>query len=59
MHEMESRLPALTAGVKLKQPALGSFVADIGALYLVMADSWQENWRANSLWQNLGALPSL
>lgn len=53
MHELRSRMPALTAGVKLIGPALDSLVADIGALYLVLPDGWLKDWQARLPWHNL------
>lgn len=53
MEELCSRMPALTDGVRLIQPALDSHVADIGALYLAMPDEWLPDWRSQSLWQRV------
>ncbi len=53
MDELRSRLPALTAGVKLVRPGLSAFVADIGALYLVMPEDWPGEWRARAPWHKL------
>lgn len=53
MPEIESRLPALTKGVELLPAALGTLVADIGALSLVLPTEWIEGWRATSPWQRL------
>jgi len=50
MHEIESRLPALTTGVALLHPGLDAYVADIGALYLVMTEDWVEAWRGQQSW---------
>lgn len=52
-HEIETRLPALTAEVTLKPAALGSLVADIGALCLVLPAEWRETWCQRQPWQAL------
>ncbi len=51
--ELETRLPALTAGVEIKPAALGSLVADIGAFCLVLPSDWRQAWRQSRPWQNL------
>ncbi len=51
--EIESRLPALTQGVQLRRAALGTLVADIGALSLVMPPEWIGTWRQTEPWQQL------
>jgi len=51
MQELETRLPALTAGVTLVRPQLDSYVADIGALHLAMPPEWEDDWRAAQLWR--------
>lgn len=51
--ELCSHLPALTSGVSLHAPRLDSLVADVGALYQVMPEDWQEDWRARKPWQQL------
>lgn len=56
--EIESRLPALTAGVLLVHPLLDSYVADVGALYLVMPDGWIDTWREQESWRQLDHLQS-
>ncbi|MDO9422436.1 MAG: ROK family protein [Herminiimonas sp.] len=56
MKELCSRMPALTTGVRLSRPALDAYVADIGALYLVMPDEWTEDWRQRQPWQGLPTL---
>jgi glucokinase len=56
MHEIETRLPALTAGVSLVHPTLDSYVADVGAMYLVMSDQWIDAWREQELWRQLDQL---
>lgn len=53
--EIESRLPALTAGVTIKPAALGSFVADIGALCLVLPEDWRQAWSQSLPWQALAS----
>lgn len=53
--EIETRLPALTAGVAIVPAALGTLVADIGALTLVISDDWIARWRSSAPWQKLGA----
>ena len=49
--EIVSRLPALTEGVEIVPAALGSLVADIGALSLVMPDDWIAEWRRTEPWK--------
>lgn len=53
MHELNTRLPALTTGVFLVDPLLDAHVADIGALHLVMPEDWKKSWHARELWRNL------
>lgn len=53
MEELCSRIPALTAGIKLFRPGLGAYVADIGALNLAMPCDWQDNWRQRKTWDRL------
>jgi glucokinase len=48
LHEITSRLPALTNGVKIINPGLQSHVVDGGALYLAMPEEWIAEWRANN-----------
>jgi glucokinase len=50
--EVVSRLPALTEGVEIVPAALGSLVADIGALSLVMPEDWIAEWRRTEPWKN-------
>ncbi len=52
--EIEARLPALTSGVSVLPAALGGFVADIGAMTLVIPEAWIVDWRRTSPWQRLG-----
>jgi glucokinase len=49
--EVVSRLPALTEGVEIVPAALGSLVADIGALSLVMPEDWIAEWRRTEPWK--------
>jgi glucokinase len=51
--EIESRLPALTQEVSVVSAALGSLVADIGALSLVMPPEWVAPWRQTRPWETL------
>ncbi|HEY8609558.1 MAG TPA: ROK family protein [Noviherbaspirillum sp.] len=53
MRELESHLPALTAGVRIVPAALGSLVADIGAFTLVLPDAWVARWRKDKPWRAL------
>ncbi|WP_243656594.1 ROK family protein [Paucimonas lemoignei] len=53
--EIESRLPAVTSGVTIKTAALGSFVADIGALCLVLPPEWRHAWHQSRPWQALAS----
>lgn len=55
-HEIESRLPALTRGVSIVSAGLGSFVADVGALSLVIPAEWIPLWRKSEPWRALAAL---
>ncbi|HEY0846957.1 MAG TPA: ROK family protein [Noviherbaspirillum sp.] len=55
MPELSSRFPALTAGVEVRPAALGTVVADIGALSLVIPGEWIEGWRAASAWGRLAS----
>lgn len=54
LQEIESRLPALSEGVKVMPAALGTLVADIGALSLVIPPEWVFEWRKTAPWQALG-----
>lgn len=54
--EIESRLPALTRGVSIMPAALGSLVADVGALSLVMPPEWISIWSETKPWNRLGEL---
>jgi len=56
VREMETRLPALTAGVALRRPKLDAYVADIGALYTVMPAEWVDNWRNQQPWRRFEAM---
>ena len=49
--EIVSRFPALTEGVELLPAALGSMVADIGALCLMMPEDWIAEWRRGESWK--------
>lgn len=51
--ELDSRFPALTGGVDIRPAALGSLVADVGALCLVMPVPWAPDWRARRPWEVL------
>jgi glucokinase len=51
--EIHSRFPALTNGVVLQSADLGELVADIGALSLVMPESWKADWNARQPWHAL------
>ena len=51
--EISSRLPALSSGVQVFDAGLGPLVADIGALSLVMPQSWQAQWRVTHPWLGL------
>ena len=48
--EIHSRFPAMTEGVVLQSAALGELVADLGALSLVMPESWKADWNARQPW---------
>jgi glucokinase len=52
-YEIDSRLPALTAGVKVLPAQLGSLVADVGAFSLVLPPEWVARWRDTEPWQVL------
>lgn len=49
--EIDSRFPALTEGVVLRDAALGPLVADVGALALVIPGEWIPAWRQAKPWQ--------
>lgn len=51
--EIDSRFAALTQGVNVVPAALGPFVADIGALSLVMPSPWIARWLQMQPWQTL------
>src|SRR5690606_12864997 len=51
--EIDDRFPALTREVTVIPAALGSLVADIGALTLAMPDAWIAPWRQTQPWQLL------
>lgn len=51
--EIESRLPALTQGVSIVPAALGTLVADVGALSLVMPADWMSQWQSTQPWDVL------
>jgi glucokinase len=53
MQEIEQRLPALSAGVRIVPAQLGNLVADIGAFTLVLPPDWTEEWRRSAPWQAL------
>lgn len=55
VREIESRLPALTAGVRVVPARLGNLVADLGAYSLVLPDDWIVHWRQHEPWQALPA----
>ena len=48
--EIHSRFPAMTEGVVVQSAALGELVADLGALSLVMPESWKADWNARQPW---------
>ena len=48
--EIQFRFPAMTEGVVLQSAALGELVADLGALCLVMPESWKTDWNARQPW---------
>ena len=54
--EIHSRFPALTKGVTLRSAELDDLVADIGALALVMPESWVADWRISQPWTKLQSL---
>jgi glucokinase len=56
LKEIEMRLPVLTQGVSIVPAALGTLVADIGALGLVMPPDWISQWRDTQPWGALAAL---
>lgn len=51
--EIDSRMPALTRGVRITSAALGDLVADVGALSLVMPQEWIASWRNTQPWSRL------
>lgn len=52
-NEIHARFPAMTSGVVLQSAALGELVADIGALALVLPESWKADWNARQPWRAL------
>jgi hypothetical protein len=40
----------MTEGVVLQSAALGELVADLGALSLVMPESWKADWNVRQPW---------
>ncbi|GAC1433184.1 MAG: hypothetical protein NVSMB6_30870 [Burkholderiaceae bacterium] len=55
-HEIETRFATLTDGVILVAPGLDRYVADVGALCLVMPEPWQAVWQASQPWRRLDAV---
>lgn len=55
-HEIASRLPVLTEDVAVMPAALGTLVADVGALALVMPQEWMAEWQKTRPWQALAGL---
>ena len=53
MHEIASRFPALTSGVRILPAALGRLVADVGALALAVPQDWIPAWRQTKPWEKL------
>lgn len=53
LQEIESRLPAVTEGITVMPAALGTLVADVGALSLVIPSEWIFEWRKTHPWQVL------
>ncbi|HEY4542285.1 MAG TPA: ROK family protein [Noviherbaspirillum sp.] len=53
--EIENRLPALTAGVRILPAGLGPLVADLGAISLVLPQEYVTHWRATRPWAELQA----
>jgi glucokinase len=51
--EIDSRFAALTSGVTVQSAALGTLVADVGALSLVLPPAWCADWRRTQPWQRL------
>lgn len=56
-HELASRFPVLTQGVTMTPAGLDAYVADVGALCLVMPPAWIAPWREQQPWQRLRYLP--
>lgn len=54
--ELGSHMPALTQGVTIMAPALGTLVADMGAFSLVMPPDWVTAWRQSKPWHALANL---
>jgi glucokinase len=50
-HEIDSRFPALTSGVRVLTAGLGDLVADLGALCLVLPQDWIPGWTSTRPWQ--------
>lgn len=56
--EIDTRMPVLMQGVSIVSTALGTLVADLGALALVMPAAWVPQWRRLKPWDGLGVLPA-
>jgi glucokinase len=54
--EIESHLPSLTKGVVIVPAALGTLVADVGALCLVMPQAWIDAWHRTRPWEAVDSL---
>jgi glucokinase len=57
--EIESRMPALTRGVRIVPAALGAVTADVGALSLVMPPEWVSSWNRTQPWRKLAGEPAV
>lgn len=55
MREIESRMPGLTAGVRIVPAQLGTLVADLGAFSLVLPQEWIGEWQDRQPWRALSS----
>jgi glucokinase len=56
LQEIETRLPVLTQDISIVPALLGTLVADIGALSLVIPSDWASRWRQTEPWHGLAGL---
>ena len=54
--QVSSRYPVLTQGVTVQGAALDELVTDMGALAMVMPETWLGHWRSRRPWESLVSL---